>query len=58
MNKHATVEELLEMVSSVQSDLRLYNEDSWSKLLAARQLPASKDVNIKGEASTLMGAIT
>jgi hypothetical protein len=58
MNKYVSVEELLEMVASMQSDLRLYNEDSWSKLSAARLLPAHKDVNIKDEAPTLMEAIT
>jgi hypothetical protein len=46
------------MVSSVQYDLKLYNENSWSKLSDARQLPASNGVNIKDEESTLMGAVT
>jgi ribosome-interacting GTPase 1 len=36
MNQHATVEELLEAVFSVQSLLRLYNENHLEKLVSQR----------------------
>jgi hypothetical protein len=36
MNQDATTEELLEVVYSVQSVLRLYNEDQWKKLFSQR----------------------
>jgi hypothetical protein len=33
MNKHATIEELLEAIFSMQSLLWLYSEDQWEKLV-------------------------
>jgi hypothetical protein len=50
---HTTIEELLEAVYSVQSDLRLYSEDEremwFIHELTATQLPYSEDVSTEIE---------
>jgi uncharacterized protein involved in propanediol utilization len=57
-------------VFSVPFEPRLYNKDQWSNQLTenqqqrnellrvVRQSPASKDVNMEAEKSTLLGAVT
>jgi hypothetical protein len=51
-NEQATIEKLLEIVFSLLSDQRLYNEDSWIKPSGVRQSPAGKNVNMEAEEST------
>jgi hypothetical protein len=36
VNQHATIEELLEAVFSMQSVPRLYSEDQWEKLVSRK----------------------
>jgi hypothetical protein len=48
----------METVFFVWSNLRLYNEDSWSNESAVRQSRANKDVNMETEESALLERVT
>jgi hypothetical protein len=51
------MEEFLEVVLSMQSMPRLYNENHWIKLVVS-QSPACKDVSTEAEEYSLLGAAT